>query len=141
VQSAVATIVAQTLSPTFFEFGAGPYVTAVHLNGSLLGPTTLYPGSSTPAQPGETVVLFANGFGPTSSTVVSGSEQQSGNLPATPVVTIGGIQATVQFAGLISPGLYQFNVVVPPNVPAGNNAITASYSGSTTQAGVLINVQ
>ncbi len=141
VQSAAANIVSVALSPTFFEFGAGPYVTAAHADGSLLGPTTLYPGYTTPAQPGETILLFANGFGSTSSAVVSGSEQQSGNLPATPVISIGGIQAAVQFAGLISPGLYQFNVVVPGNVPSGDNPITATYNGSTTQPGILINVQ
>jgi uncharacterized protein (TIGR03437 family) len=140
-KSAPAAVVAEAISPTLFEFGAGPYVTAVHLNGSLLGPATLYPGSSTPAQPGETIVVFANGFGPTSSAVVSGSEQQGGSLQTTPVVTIGNIQAAVSFAGLISPGLYQFNVVVPANVLAGDNAISASYNGAATQPGVLINVQ
>ena len=139
--SAPAAVVAAATSPTLFEFGAGPYVTAVHLNGNLLGPTTLYPSASTPAQPGETIVVFANGFGPTSSAVVSGSEQQGGSLQTTPVVTIGNIQAAVPFAGLISPGLYQFNVVVPANVPAGDNAISASYNGVTTQPGVLITVQ
>lgn len=38
---------AQPLSPSFFVFGGG-YVVGTHLNGSLLGPTTLYPGFSTP---------------------------------------------------------------------------------------------
>jgi uncharacterized protein (TIGR03437 family) len=47
---------AQPMSPSFFVFD-GTHVAAVHLSGSLLGPTTLYPGSSTPAKPGETVVL------------------------------------------------------------------------------------
>jgi uncharacterized protein (TIGR03437 family) len=141
IESAPAAVAAEAISPTLFEFGAGPYVTAVHLNGTLLGPTTLYPGSSTPAQPGETILVFANGFGPTSSAVVSGSEQQGGSLQTTPAVTIGNIQATVQFAGLISPGLYQFNVVVPANAPPGDNAISASYNGVATQPGVLINVQ
>jgi len=54
---------------------------------------------------------------------------------------IGNIQAEVQYAGLISPGLYQFNVVVPANAAPGDNAISASYNGVTTQPGVLINVQ
>jgi len=140
-KSAPVAVIAEAISPTLFEFGAGPYVTAVHLNGSLLGPATLYPGSSTPAQPGETIVVFANGFGPTSSAVVSGSEDQGGSLQTTPMVVIGNIQATVQFAGLISPGLYQFNVVVPANAPPGDNAISVTYNGVTTQSGVLINVQ
>jgi hypothetical protein len=39
-------------------FNGGPYVAAVHANGSPVGPTTLYPGA-TPAKPGEVVVLYA----------------------------------------------------------------------------------
>ena len=38
---------------------------------------------------------------------------QSGALAPLPTIQIGGMPATVQFAGLVSPGLYQFNVVVP----------------------------
>ncbi|HTX33790.1 MAG TPA: hypothetical protein VME43_02180 [Bryobacteraceae bacterium] len=140
-ETAPASVVAQAISPTFFIFGAGPYVTAVHLNSALIGPTTLYPGLSTPANPGETIVLFANGFGPTTTAVAAGSEQQSGALPTLPVVTIGGVAATVQFAGLISPGLYQFNVVVPSTLPAGDASLVATYNGQSTQAGVLLTIQ
>lgn len=139
--SAPAAIAVQSISPTFFEFNAGPYVTAVHADGSILGPTTLYPGVSTPAAAGETVLLFANGFGPTSSTVVGGSEQQGGQLPTLPVVTIGGTQASVAFAGLISPGLYQFNVTVPSNTPSGDASLVATYNGQSTQAGVLLSIK
>src|SRR5581483_8939205 len=58
--SAPAPVIVQAQSPTFFTFGAGNgnYVTAVHLDGSLIGPTSLYPGSSTPVHPGETIILF-----------------------------------------------------------------------------------
>jgi uncharacterized protein (TIGR03437 family) len=131
---------AQAESPSFFIFGGGPYVAATHGNGSLIGPTSLYPGQSTPSQPGETIVLYANGFGPTPTPVVSGSEIQSGSLNPVPVITIGGTPATVQFAGLISPGLYQFNVVVPASTPAGDIALSATYSRLTTQSGVLVTV-
>jgi len=47
----------------------------------------------------------------------------------------------VQFAGLISPGLYQFNVVVPASTAVGDNSVIASYGGTTTPAGTLITVQ
>jgi len=139
--SAPAQIVVQQIAPTFFTYNGNPYVTAVHLDGSLIGPTALYPGYTTPAQADETIVLFANGFGPTSSAVVAGSPQQSGSLPSLPVVTIGGVGATVKFAGLISPGLYQFNVVVPAGLTSGDNLIVATYNGETTQSGVLISIQ
>jgi hypothetical protein len=52
-----------------------------------------------------------------------------------PVITIGGIAATVTFAGLVAPGEFQFNVIVPSNVPDGDNALVASYRGATTSGG------
>jgi uncharacterized protein (TIGR03437 family) len=131
----------QALSPSFFVFSGGPYVAATHANGSLLGPATLYPGSTTPAKPGETIVLYANGFGPTSTPVVSGALLQSGILSPPPAIKIGGIAATVQFAGLVSPGEYQFNVVVPSSIPDGDQPITATYNGSQTLPGTLIAIQ
>jgi len=141
VASASVTVQAKPLSAAFFIFNGGPYVTAVHANGSLIGPTTLYSGSTTPAKPGETILLFADGFGPTSTPVVTGSLVQGGTLSPPPVITIGGIAATVQFAGLVAPGEFQFNVVVPAAIADGDQSITATYNGVTTQSGVLLTVQ
>jgi uncharacterized protein (TIGR03437 family) len=132
---------AQGVAPAFFVFGAGPYVAAEHTNGSYLAPPNLFTGvATTPAKPGEIVALYANGFGPATPPVTSGSAVQSGTLPSNPLITIGGIAATVQFAGLVFPGEYQFNVVVPTNAPDGDNLILATYAGVSTQAGVLITV-
>jgi uncharacterized protein (TIGR03437 family) len=139
--SASFTVQAQSLSPSFFVFNGGPYVAATHVGGALLGPTTLYPGSTTPAQPNEIVVLYANGFGATNVPVQSGSVTQSGTLSPLPVVKIGGVTAMVQFAGLVAPGEFQFNVVVPAGTPNGDQPITATYGGLTTQAGTLITIQ
>jgi uncharacterized protein (TIGR03437 family) len=132
---------AQATSPSFFLLGGGPYVAAEHaVSGGLIGAPTLYPGASTPAKPGETVALFANGFGATSIPVISGQNTQSGTLSPPPVVQIGGIKATVQFAGLVAPGEFQLNVIIPPSLGNGDQSITATYGGVTTQAGALITV-
>ena len=141
--STAVNVAAQPLSPSFFVFNGGPYVAAEHAdaNGSFLGPATLYPGLTTPAKPGETVVLYANGFGPTTTPVVSGSTTQGGTLTPLPVVKIGGANAFVSFAGLVATGQFQFNVMVPPNTPDGDQAITATYNGATTQPGTLITIQ
>jgi uncharacterized protein (TIGR03437 family) len=51
------------------------------------------------------------------------------------VIKIGGITgitATVTFAGLVAPGEFQFNVVVPSTLADGDQPITATYGGSTT---------
>ncbi len=139
--TAAFTAQAQPLSPSFFVLNGGPYVVAQHIaDNSLVGPASLIAGSTTPAQPGETVVLYANGFGPTSPPVVSGSSTQSGTLSPLPVVTIGGLTAAVQFAGLISPGLFQFNVTIPAGAPSGDNALIATYNGAEALA-ALITVQ
>jgi len=143
VASVAATVQAQALSLSFFVFNGGPYVAATHVNGDLLGPASLYPGLTTPAKPGEIVVLYANGFGQTSTPVVSGSVTQGGTLSPLPVVTIGGAPATVQFAGLVTSavGLFQFNVVVPTTLADGDQPIMATYNGLTTQPGTLLTVQ
>ena len=140
VTSAAFTAPAQSLSPSFFVFNGGPYVAATHLNGSLIGPATLYPGSTTPAKPGETIVLYANGFGSTNVPVQSGSVSQSGTLSPLPVVKIGGVAATVQFAGLVAPGEFQFNVIIPASLTNGDQTITATYGGVSTQSGTLITI-
>ncbi len=139
--SAFFTAPAQSISPSFFVFNGGPYVAAEHLNFSLVGPTTLYPNSSTPAAPGETVILYANGFGPTSIPVVSGSIAQSGTLSPLPAITIGGVAATVTFAGLVAPGEFQFNVIVPSTLSNGDQSIVATYGGQSTQPGSLITIK
>jgi len=139
--SAAYTAQAQALSPSFFVFNGGPYVAATHADGSFLGPAGLYAGLTTPAKPGETVVLYANGFGPTSTQVVSGSSTQSGSLVPPPVISIGGTAATVTFAGLVAPGEYQFNVVIPNNTANGDNTLTATYNGAATSPQALIAIQ
>jgi uncharacterized protein (TIGR03437 family) len=131
----------QTVAPSFLLFSAAGYVAATHVNGSLLGPASLFPGYTTPASRGETIVLYAVGFGLPSTAITNGSATQSGSLPTLPVCTIGGNTATVGFAGLIAPGLYQLNLTVPASVPSGDNLISCSYGGFSTPTGDLIAVQ
>jgi uncharacterized protein (TIGR03437 family) len=131
---------AQVLTPAFFVFSGGPYVAAIHTNGAYIGPAALYPGLTTPAKPGETIAIYADGFGATNAPVQSGSVIQSGVLTPAPAVTIGGVAATVQFAGLVGPGEFQFNVVVPSGLGNGDHAITATYNGASTQAGTLLTI-
>jgi uncharacterized protein (TIGR03437 family) len=139
--SAPFVVQAQAIAPSFFVFGGTPYVLATHADWTFIGPTTLIPGTTTPARTAETVVIFLNGCGTTSVPFVTGSDMQSGNLVPLPVVQIGGVAANVRFAGAIEVGLYQFNVDIPPGLKAGDNSITASVNGSSTQAGALIAIQ
>jgi uncharacterized protein (TIGR03437 family) len=140
VTSTPFTVTAQAASPAFFLFGSSHYVAATHADYSYIGPATLYPGATTPAKPGETIELYANGFGAVNPAVTAGSLTQSGDLSKLPTIQIGGVAAAVQFAGLISPGLFQFNVVVPASLADGDQPITATSSGLSTQSGALLSV-
>jgi uncharacterized protein (TIGR03437 family) len=116
------------LAPAFALAGGTRYLASTHGNGTYVGPVSLGP-AFLPAAPGEEIVLYGFGFGlPGGASLVAGSSRQTGNLPENPQVQIGGQTAQVDFAGLISPGLYQFNVVVPPTAASGDNAITAVYN-------------
>jgi uncharacterized protein (TIGR03437 family) len=106
----------QPVSPGFLRFSDGIHIAARHGDYSLLGPASLSaPGSTfTPAKPGEIIQLYGAGFGLPVSPLTAGSDVQLAPLPTPwPQVTIGGIAAAVQYAGLAGPGLYQINVVVP----------------------------
>jgi uncharacterized protein (TIGR03437 family) len=46
----------------------------------------------------------------------------------------------VQFAGMVVPGEYQINVVVP-TVPDGDQPINATIGGVNTQAGLVIPIK
>ncbi|MBV8817022.1 MAG: IPT/TIG domain-containing protein, partial [Acidobacteriaceae bacterium] len=141
-KSTAFSVQSRAVAPSFFLYGAGPYIAAQHsADYSILGPSSLYPGQSTPAKPGEVVILYADGLGPTSVPVVAGSEAQSGTLSPVPAVTIGGLPATVQFAGLTGAGLFQLNVVVPQDAPSGDNVVALTYAGTHTAPAGLLTVQ
>jgi uncharacterized protein (TIGR03437 family) len=131
------------VSPAFFTMGDGAHIAAQHSDYSLLGAPGLIPGvPTTPAKPGETIILYATGFGPTNpplptSQLVATAEP----LAAQAVITFGGESATVIFGGLVSPGLYQFNVTVPGDLPNGDTAVVAKLARGATQNGLSITIQ
>ncbi len=130
-------------APSFPLVAGTKYVVATHSDNSLVGPESLsVPGYPfTPARPGETIVLYGFGFGLPAAALVPGSATQSGELLRLPLVQIGGVQAVVKFAGVIGPGLYQLNVVVPGTAKNGDNSLTCSYYGIVAPAGNLITIQ
>jgi uncharacterized protein (TIGR03437 family) len=50
------------------------------------------------------------------------------------------VAADVAFAGLVSSGLYQFNVTVP-DVPDGDQSVVADIGGFRTQETAFLTVQ
>ena len=129
-------------APSFPLFGTN-YIVSTHADNTLVGPASLsapgYPVS--PAKPGETIVLYGFGFGLPTTALIDGASAQSGRLPSLPSIQVGGIAATVTFAGVISPGLYQLNVVIPGTLADGDAALSASYGGASAPVGGLIAVK
>jgi uncharacterized protein (TIGR03437 family) len=126
----------------FFPQGA-KYVAAVRLDGQYLGPAELYSGLLTvPAKAGDTILLFGTGFGPTNP-ATDFAQTFSGAPPTvnTVTATIGGVTANVLFAGLVVPGEYQFNLVVPSVPTSGDNLVTLTVNGFSTQTGAYLRVQ
>jgi uncharacterized protein (TIGR03118 family) len=127
--------------PAFFLL-AGKYAVAQHANGTIVGAAALVPNNSTPAAPGETVALFATGLGNTNPPFPPGQIVTApAPLAAPATVMIGGIPASVSFAGLVQTGVYQVNAVVPLSAPSGDNAVTVQVGGYTSPGGVFLTVR
>jgi uncharacterized protein (TIGR03437 family) len=97
-----------------------------------------YVTSGNPAAANETIVVYATGLGPVTGGMVDGQLALASPLQRTtqtPAVTIGGVGATPSFAGLTPGylGLYQINVPVPANLPAGaQNQLVVTIGGASS---------
>lgn len=91
--------------------------------GTIFKGATLVDANS-PAQAGDVITVYCTGLGATQPAVPDGVPTPTGSLynaVLTPTATVGGVPATVQFAGLTSGfvGLYQVNLEIPAGVPPG----------------------
>src|ERR1035437_3009214 len=136
----------QTAAPALFQLRAATanYAAGTHADGSLLaGPALIQQGfAGTAATAGETIVLFGTGFGAPQPAISATALVPSPRPLARPEelsVRIGGLDAVIAFAGLISPGVYQFNVVVPP-LAAGDQSVVAELRGLLTQTDLLLTI-
>ena len=124
VSSAPTPVTIGPFSPGMFASGTQA-IAVNYPDGTLAWPANSVAGLTThPVQPGGTLILYATGLGAVNSAPPDGSASldatRTVNTP--PQVTIGGIQATVLFAGLTPQfvGVNQINITVPANAPIGN---------------------
>jgi uncharacterized protein (TIGR03437 family) len=121
VPSNTVTSLISTTAPgvlTQSQNGLG-YGDAVHQDGTLVN-------AKNPAQIGETVSVFVTGLGAVNPAIADGDAGPSNplaNATATIAAYIGGVQATVSYAGLAPQlaGLYQINLTVPAGLTTGDN--------------------
>ena len=115
-------------------YGGGTY--------DLLGPTGAFSFTTRPAKAGETLILFGVGFGPTNPPVPAGRAYTGpGARTVSPVaISIGGVPAQVDFAGITSAGLYQFNLKVPAT-GSNDQTLRATTNGIDVPLGPVIAIQ
>jgi uncharacterized protein (TIGR03118 family) len=129
-------------SPAFF-LSKNNYAAALRAdNKTIVGPATLFAnGASAPAKPGEIISIYGTGFGAGGTVIPVGVTIPTPINVTGVTITIGGAPATAAFAGLVGPGLYQFNVTVPATLADGDAAVVATVGNATTPTGVLVSVQ
>jgi uncharacterized protein (TIGR03437 family) len=146
--TATVTVAGQTATQTFTVAQASPGIFTV--NGSGAGDGVILHADNTlvtvaaPATPGEEIVIYATGLGPTSPSFATGTAANQVNTTAMPVtVTIGGQNATVMYSGLTQGlvGLYQVNAIVPSGIN-GSQPLTITVGTTfSSRAGVTISLQ
>lgn len=122
-------------APSFFMSDA-KYVAATHADGSLVN-------TASPAKPGEVVVVYGTGFGPTNPPTPAGQVVSTANPLASPntlMILIGGSQAQIAFAGVTAAGLDQFNLTVPATLPDGDATVSGTIGSVSTQSGAFLPV-
>jgi uncharacterized protein (TIGR03437 family) len=148
--SNAVTITSQTLDPGIFEYPSGctsncPPIathadyTPAQANGVIAGLTTV------PAAPGETIILWGSGFGPTTPAIPYGTA-----VPSTPVfstssnvsATLNGAPITVyqNLAYLTSgiAGVYQIGVTVPAGLANGTYPLVTTINGVSSPTLYLV---
>ena len=105
------------LAPASFKVGANQYVVAQHSDGTYVLPVGAIAGvTSSPAQPGETLVIYGVGFGSVTPNIPAGEiVTETNQLSASFEILFGQTPAQLPYFGLAPNfvGLYQFNVTVP----------------------------
>jgi len=133
------------VSPAFFQWGN--YAVATRQNFSLAVKNGTFAGTTTvPAAPGDVIILWGTGFGPTSPSAPAGVETPSTttyNTATAVSVTVGGKPATVYGAALAPgyAGLYQVAIQIPASLANGDYPVVATINGAQSPSTTLITVQ
>ena len=137
---------AELLQPAFFLLPGG-YVVATRQDFSWAAKNGTLPGTpTTPAKPGDVLILWGTGFGPTNPPAPMGVPIPSGTTygtsnPAT--VTVAG-QAAVVYGAALTPdaaGLYQVAIQVPLYLPDGDYPVIATVYNNSQSPPALLTIR
>jgi uncharacterized protein (TIGR03437 family) len=133
----------QQFAPAFFQYTLQdtltPYAIATRYpDNALIGNPSAIPGTVA-AKPGDVLILWATGFGPTDPPTPAGIAVTGAPKAATlPSILVGGVAVTPIYAVLSpgSAGLYQIAIQLPASLPTGVAVVQASTGGVQSPGGV-----
>jgi uncharacterized protein (TIGR03437 family) len=139
------TTTVSSYGPAFFGWPNNQIV-ATRQDFSFAAKNGTFPGTTTvPAKPGDVIILWGTGFGPTTPAAPEGVVTPSDQTYSTalPVVTVGNISAMVYGAALAPSfaGLYQVAIQIPVSITSGDWPVTAAIGGAQTPTGMTLTVQ
>jgi len=135
-------VVASSAPAVFLSGTAGPETGLATVfraaNGQIVTPTN-------PVRPGDTLVIYLTGMGPTSPEVQAGQQTPSTLLTSVtqaPTLSLGSANLTIDYAGLVPgfiSGLYQINATVPKGAAGGESVpLVITQSGGSTTLNVRV---
>jgi uncharacterized protein (TIGR03437 family) len=144
--SSPVTVAVSEFGPAFFTWPASQVV-ATTQSFAYVAASGTFPGTpTTAAKPGDTIILWGTGFGPTNPTGPQGMATPSTGTFATetlPTITIDNVPAMV-YGSALAPGLaglYQVAIQVPESLGNGNWPIVATIGGVSSPDNVMLTVQ
>ncbi len=130
--------------PAFFQWPNSQSV-ATYLDYTAAVKNGTFQDVTVAAKPGDLIVLWGTGFGPTGPAAVPGVTVPGGPTYSTttlPTVTIDNVPAKVIGAALAPgfAGLYQVAIVIPESIADGDWPIQASIGGVESPSGIWLTV-
>ena len=132
----------RTLDPGLFTFLGRPVAT--HIDFTLIGRGEVE--GSTPAHPGQYIVIFGTGLGLTLPPVLAGQLPNFAAQVMNPIrVWVGDrelVGGFIQYAGQAPrlAGVYQINLLLPDDIPLGDPEVVVEMAGIRSQPGLTIAV-
>ena len=144
--SASVSVTSQQFAPGFFEWLNNQPV-ATHADFSDAMKNGTYAGLTTvPAKPGEYIILWGSGFGPTTPPTPNGTVVPNSSTPysvtSDPSLTLNG-QPMTYYATVLAPtfaGLYQVIAQVPSSIADGDWPVIATVGSISSPTGVVLTV-
>jgi uncharacterized protein (TIGR03437 family) len=143
--SSAATATAQAVQPAFFLW-PGSYAVATRVDFSFAVKAGTFSGvTTTPAKPGDVLILWGTGFGPTNPAAPVGVQIPADQTysTATPVSVMIGSNAATVYGAALAPGfagLYQVAIQVPASLANGDYPVVATINGVQSPNTTLLTV-